>query len=151
MSRRIALGADHAGYPLKEEVKHHLERRGLIIEDLGTHGLESVDYPHFGEAVARAVVEGRATFGFLFCGTGVGIGIAANKVHGIRAATVSEATSARLAREHNDANILCLGARIVGGELAKDIVDAWLGAHFQEGRHQRRIDQLALIEKKKRS
>ena len=129
-------------------MKRHLAARGLAVDDVGTtDATTSVDYPHFAERVARAVVLGRASEGMLFCGTGVGIGIAANKVAGARAATVSEPASARLAREHNDANVLCLGSRIVGVELARDIVDAWLVARFAGGRHQRRIDEISELER----
>jgi ribose 5-phosphate isomerase B len=149
VARRIALGADHAGYPLKEEVKRHLAARGIEVVDLGTESTESTDYPIFAAKVARAVAERQVDQGILCCGTGVGVCIAANKVPGIRAASVSEPASARLAREHNDANILCMGARIVGVELARQIVDAWLAATFQGGRHQRRVDQIRQLEEKR--
>jgi ribose 5-phosphate isomerase B len=149
VARRIAVGADHAGYPLKEEVKRHLVAKGVEVVDLGTESTESTDYPVFAAKVARAVAERQADEGILCCGTGVGVCIAANKVPGIRAASVSEPASARLAREHNDANVLCMGARIVGVELAKQIVDAWLGASFQGGRHQRRVDQIRQLEEKR--
>jgi ribose 5-phosphate isomerase B len=146
MAKRIAVGADHAGYPLKEEVKRYLTDKGFSVLDLGTDSTESVDYPHFAAKVGRAVTTGEVDQAILCCGTGVGVCISANKVRGVRAASVSEPASARLAREHNDANVLCMGARIVGVELAKQIVDAWLSASFQGGRHQRRVDQIRDLE-----
>jgi ribose 5-phosphate isomerase B len=149
MARKIAVAADHAGLPLKEEVRKHLEARGISVVDLGTHSTESVDYPRFAARAARAVVDGQVEQAILCCGTGVGVAISANKVRGIRAAVVSEPASARLAREHNDANVLCIGARIVGVELAREIVDAWLSASFQGGRHQRRVDQIRDLEEGK--
>jgi ribose 5-phosphate isomerase B len=149
VARRIAVGADHAGFHLKEELKRHLADRGVEVVDLGTSGTESVDYPVFAGKVARAVASGTADQGLLVCGSGVGMCIAANKVAGVRAAVVSEPASARLAREHNDANVLCLGGRIVGVELARQILDAWLTASFQGGRHQRRVDLLTQLDGKR--
>lgn len=143
---RMAMGADHAGVGLKEVLRRYLEERGVATIDFGTHNGDSVDYPHYAQKVAEAVTTGHAHHGLLVCGTGVGMGMAANKFRGVRAATVSEPASARLSREHNDANILCLGSRIVGVELAKQIVDAWLSASYQNGRHQRRLDQISDIE-----
>ena len=143
---RVALGADHAGVGLKEVLRRFLEERGVAVIDLGTHSEDSVDYPVYAQRVAEAVTQGHADQGLLVCGTGVGVGIAANKFRGVRAAMVSEPASARLAREHNNANILCLGSRIVGVELAKQILDAWLAASFQNGRHQRRLNQISEIE-----
>ena len=139
---RIAFGADHGGVRLKDELAEHLASRGVEVLDLGTHGTDRVDYPEFGAAVGRAVASGRADLGIAVCGSGIGIGIAANKVPGVRAATVHDQTSARLAREHNDANVLCLGERLIGVEVAKDAVDAWLGATFEGGRHERRVAML---------
>jgi ribose 5-phosphate isomerase B len=146
-ARRIVIASDHAGVPLKLEITKHLEAMGAAIFDLGTHDASvSVDYPVYAAKVARAITDGTAPEGILVCGTGVGVGIAANKFRGVRAAIVSEPRSARLARQHNDANVLCMGARIVGVELAKEIVDAWLDATFEGGRHQRRVDQISNIE-----
>ncbi len=139
---RIAFGADHGGVHLKDELAEHLAARGVEVIDLGTHGTDRVDYPEFGVAVGRAVAAGEADLGIAVCGSGIGIGIAANKVAGIRAATVHDETSARLAREHNDANVLCLGERLIGVEVAKDAVDAWLDASFEGGRHERRVAML---------
>jgi ribose 5-phosphate isomerase B len=143
---RIAIGSDHAGFPLKEQLAEHLREQGHEVEDLGTHSEESVDYPEYGAAVARAVVSGDADYGVCVCGTGIGIGIAANKVKGARAAVVHDATSARMARQHNDANVVCVGARLTGPQAAEDAVDAFLEASFEGGRHQRRIDEITELE-----
>ncbi|HEV2427817.1 MAG TPA: ribose 5-phosphate isomerase B [Acidimicrobiales bacterium] len=144
---RVALGADHAGYGLKTELAASLESWGFEVLDLGTDSAEvSVDYPNYGAAVAHAVVEGRADLGVAVCGTGIGMSIAANKVHGVRAAVVHDATSARLAREHNHANVLCLGGRMVGLAVAVDALEAWLTATPGEGRHQRRVDEIAALD-----
>jgi ribose 5-phosphate isomerase B len=145
----IAVGSDHAGLGLKAELCAHLESLGHRTQDLGTHSADSCDYPEFAEAVARAVVDGSAGWGLLVCGTGVGMCISANKVAGVRAAVVSDTFSARMTRLHNDANILCLGERVVGGGLAKEILDAWLSAEFEGGRHQRRIDKIHQIESRR--
>jgi ribose 5-phosphate isomerase B len=142
----IVIGSDHAGYELKGQLADHLRDAGFEVEDLGTHSEESVDYPDFGALVARAVVAGKADYGVCVCGTGIGISIAANKVHGARAAVVHDATSARMARQHNDANVVCVGARVTGPQAALDAIDAFLGADFEGGRHQRRIDRIAAIE-----
>lgn len=139
----VALGSDHAGFNLKEELKSELAALGMDCLDLGTDTLDSVDYPDFGRAVADALVDGRASKGVVVCGTGIGISIAANRVAGIRAAVCHDATTARLAREHNDANILALGARVVGGEVAKDCLHAFLSTPFDGGeRHLRRVVKL---------
>lgn len=139
----VALAADHAGFALKEELRAELDRAGVEYIDLGTDNADSVDYPDFGRAVADAVAEGRADSGVIVCGTGIGISIAANRVAGVRAAVCHDATTARLAREHNDANVLALGARIVGGEVAKDCLHAFLSTPFDGGeRHQRRVEKL---------
>jgi ribose 5-phosphate isomerase B len=135
---RIAIGSDHAGYGLKTHILEHLRNAGHQVDDLGTHSEDSVDYPDFGAAVARAVVKGDDDFGVCVCGTGIGIGIAANKVRGARAAVVHDATSARMARQHNDANVVCVGARLTGTQAATDAVDAFLNAEFEGGRHQDR-------------
>jgi ribose 5-phosphate isomerase B len=138
----VAVGADHAGVHLKDAVAAHLRGRGLEVLDLGTHGDGRVDYPDYGDAVARAVVEGRAAGGVAVCGSGNGICMAVNRVPGARGAVVHDVTSARLAREHNDANVICLGERFLGVAVALDAVDAWLDATFEGGRHQARIDKL---------
>ena len=140
---RIAVGSDHGGYALKTEIAAHLVAAGHDVDDLGTDSAEvSVDYPVFGRAVGEAVADGRAECGVCVCGSGIGIGIAANKVPGVRAAVVHDVTSAQLARRHNDANVLCIGERTTGRVTAIDTVDAFLAAEFQGGRHQRRIDQI---------
>lgn len=140
---RIAVGSDHAGFALKQVVLRHLADAGHDVLDVGTHSEERCDYPDFGVAVARAVcVERTADLGVAICGTGIGISMAANKVRGARAALVHDATTGRLTREHNDANIVCLGARTTGEETALDALDAWLGASFQGGRHTGRVAKL---------
>ena len=143
---RIALGADHAGYPLKTAVAKHLTGLGHEIMDLGTDSEASVDYPAFCAATGRAVVAGEAELGMVFGGSGQGEQIAANKVHGVRAALCFNEFTARLARQHNDANVLALGARVLGEELAVSVVDAFLEAEFEGGRHARRVGQIAEIE-----
>jgi ribose 5-phosphate isomerase B len=144
---RIALGSDHAGFDLKSVLVSTLGEWGHEVIDLGTkNATDSVDYPDFGEAVGRSVVEGRADFGVAICGSGIGISIAANKVPGVRAALVHDATSARLSREHNHANVLCLGARLIGEPVAIDAVAAWLGATPGEGRHIGRIEKLHALD-----
>jgi ribose 5-phosphate isomerase B len=139
----IAIAADHAGYPLKELLKTELEARGFTVRDLGTHSEESVDYPDFGQAVGEAVAGGDAARGVIICGTGIGISIAANRVAGVRAALCHDATTARLAREHNDANVLAMGARLLGPEVAMDCLRAFLDTDFPGGeRHERRVGKL---------
>jgi ribose 5-phosphate isomerase B len=139
---RVAVGADHAGVELKGRIAEHLAGRGIEVLDLGTNSADRVDYPDFGEAVGRAVAAGTATLGIAVCGSGLGIAMAANKVPGVRAAPVHDVTSARLTREHNDANVLCLGERLIGADVAIDAVDAWLDAEFQGGRHSGRVAKL---------
>lgn len=143
---RIGIGNDHVAIELKNTIKEHLEQQGYEVVDFGTNSPERFDYPISGYKVGKAVASGDADLGVLICGTGVGISLAANKVHGIRACVCSDPYSAKLSREHNNTNIIAFGARVVGPELAKMIVDEWLGATFQGGRHQRRIDMLAEIE-----
>lgn len=143
---RIAIGNDHAAVDLKQEIKKYLEEKGHEVTDYGVNSTESCNYPEYGAAVGHAVVDGKAECGVLICGTGVGISIAANKVKGVRAAVCSEPVTARLVKEHNNANIIAFGARIVGVETAKAIVDAYLGAEFLGGRHQTRIDMIHSIE-----
>ena len=142
----IALGCDHAGVQLKGAIAELLAERGLEHRDYGTFDEASCDYPDYAEKVGRAVVAGEAERGILVCGTGVGISIAANKIAGVRAALCADTFTARMSREHNDANVLCLGARVVGVGLALDIVAAWLDARFEGGRHQRRIDKIHALE-----
>ncbi len=139
---RIALGADHAGYQLKDQLAAHLRAAGHAVVDLGTHDGERVDYPDFGAAVGRAVAGGDADLGVCVCGSGIGIAIAANKVPGVRAATVHDVTSAHLAREHNDANVMCVGERLTGVEVAKEAVDAFVAARFEGGRHAARVAKI---------
>lgn len=145
---KIAIGNDHAGLQLKQALIPFLEEKGIAIEDVGTNSPESFPYAVSGYRVAKLVAKGAVDKGILICGTGVGISLAANKVKGIRACVCSDTATARLTRQHNDSNILSLGARIVGLELAKDIVTAWLNAEFEGGRHQARIDMIAEIEER---
>ena len=140
---RIVLTADHAGVDLKDELSSWLAEQGHDILDLGTHGHESVDYPRFGAMMAEALADGRAERGISVCGSGIGVAIAANRNPACRCAQVAEPLSATLARQHNDANAIALGARLIGPEMAKACVSAFLGAEFVGGRHQRRVDQLA--------
>ncbi len=138
----IAIGSDHAGLTLKAAVVSHLEAAGHTVQDLGTHSGDSVDYPDFGKAVAVAVAGGDAARGVLVCGTGQGMAMTANKVPGVRAAVVSDPFSARMAMAHNDARVLCLGERVVGGGVALECVDAWLATEFEGGRHARRVGKI---------
>ena len=144
---KITMGADHGGFSLKETIKQHLEEQGHEVLDLGTYDTASCHYPVYAEKVARAVAAGQAERGILVCGTGIGMSIVANKIPGIRAAAVSDCFTAQATREHNDANILCLGERTVGPGLAMRIVDTYLAAQFQGGRHQTRLDMIAALEK----
>lgn len=143
---KIGIGNDHVAVELKNIIKEHLEEQGHEVVDFGTNSTERFDYPISGYAVGKAVASGDVDLGVLICGTGVGISLAANKVRGIRARVCSEPYSAKLSREHNNTNIIAFGARVAGPELAKMIVDEWLDAEFQGGRHQRRIDMIAEIE-----
>ena len=144
----ISFGCDHGGFPYKEAVLKHLKEKGYEVLDFGTFSTESCHYPEFAFPAAEAIRDHKAEKGILICSSGEGVSMCANKVKGIRAAAVSEPVSARLSKEHNNANILCFGARIVGVEMAKAIVDAWLNAHFLGGRHQMRIDQITALEEK---
>lgn len=139
---KIALGADHGGFQLKEQVKEHLIGKGYEILDLGCNSTDSVDYPEYGRAVGEAVVEKKADYGIVICGTGIGISIAANKVKGVRAALCTNTTMARLTREHNDANVLAFGARIVGDVLALEMVDIFLNTDFEGERHEKRVNKI---------
>ncbi|MCG8375022.1 MAG: ribose 5-phosphate isomerase B [Chlorobiales bacterium] len=138
----IAVGADHAGFPLKAELCSWLADEGRRVIDLGTTGRESCDYPYFASAVAREVASGRAGKGILVCGTGIGMAVAANRHQGIRAANCNDLFLARLSREHNNGNVLCLGARVIAPQLAKEIVQTWLTTPYQGGRHQLRLDMI---------
>jgi len=144
---RVAVGSDHAGFALKEILKDELTQRGHEVADLGTHNAEaSVDYPDFGAAVSRAVTSGQAELGVCTCGTGIGIAMAANKVPGTRAAVIHDVTTGTLAREHNHANVVCLGSRVVGTAVALDALSAFLSATEQHGRHDGRIAKLATLD-----
>jgi ribose 5-phosphate isomerase B len=143
---KIAIGADHAGFIMKERLRRALESRGHEVDDWGTHSTESCDYPDFGAAVAREVAAGRAQFGVVLCGTGVGISIAANKVPGIRAAVGYSVEEVALTRAHNDANVLAIGARFFDEAAAEAMLDAFLTTPFEGGRHGRRVAKIAAIE-----
>lgn len=146
---KIAIGNDHAAVDLKQHVSEHLQAQGFEVVNFGTDTADSCDYPIYAEKVAKAVVSGECDRGILICGTGIGISIAANKVHGVRCAVCSEPCSAVLTRKHNDANILAMGARIIGPELAESIVDAFLSTPFSGcERHLRRIDLISTLEQK---
>ena len=142
----IAIGSDHGGYALKQVIISHLADRGIEFRDFGTYSEESCDYPEYGEAVGRAVASGECELGIAVCGTGIGISIAANKVHGGRAAACSDCFTAEMCRRHNDANVLALGGRVIGPGLALKIVDIFLSTGFDGGRHARRLGKLAEIE-----
>jgi len=143
---KIALGNDHAAVEMKFFVKKYLEEKGCEVLNLGTDTNDSVDYPDYGAAVGRAVTGGEADLGIAICGSGVGISIAANKVKGVRAVCCSEPYSARMSREHNNANVLCFGARVIGQEMAKMIIDEFLSAKFQGGRHEKRVSKILALE-----
>ena len=145
---KIGIGNDHAALEMKNQVMEYLEEKGYEVINYGTKTPESCNYPEFGEKVGRAVVSGEVDCGILICGTGVGISLAANKVKGVRAVVCSEPYSAKLSKQHNNTNILAFGARVVGIELAKMIIDEWLGAEFEGGRHQTRVDMIMAIENK---
>ena len=146
----IAIGSDHAGFDLKEKVIRHMDKLGIEWKDYGTYSMDSCDYPVFGEAVARAVAGGEAEKGIVICGTGAGIAMTANKVKGIRAAVCSDCYSAELTRRHNDANVLALGARVTGDELAMRLVDIFLTTPYEGGRHARRVGLVAELEERER-
>lgn len=144
---KIAIGNDHAAVAMKNHIVKYLEDKGYQMVNFGTDTSDSCDYPVYGEKVARAVASGECELGILICGTGIGISLAANKVKGIRAAVCSESYSARLTRQHNNANIIAFGARVVGEAVAEEIVDEFLNAKYEGGRHQRRVDMISEIEK----
>ena len=142
----IALACDHGAYALKETIKKHLQEKGYECKDFGTFSEESCDYPDFGAPAARAVASGECEKGIVMCTTGIGISISANKVKGVRCALLHDPVSARLTRQHNDTNMMALGAGFVGPMLAKEIVDIWLDTEFEGGRHQRRVDKMMALE-----
>ncbi|ACO04760.1 MAG TPA: ribose 5-phosphate isomerase B [Persephonella sp.] len=144
---KISIGSDHAGFELKEIIKDHLQKKGYEVVDKGTYSKESVDYPLFGEAVGRSVSEGETDRGIVICGTGIGISISANKIKGVRAALCTNEYMARMSRKHNDANVLALGSRVLGIDLALSIVDTFLSTDFEGGRHERRVHLIQNIEK----
>jgi len=144
----VALGADHGGYPLKETIKSHLASLGYVVVDCGTNSTEAVDYPDFAYAVARLVSEGKAWRGIVVDGAGIGSAMAANKVPGVRAALCYDHATAVNSREHNDANVLTLGAGLIGPNLAKQIVETWLKTDFGGGRHAKRVDKIVEVERR---
>lgn len=143
MTKKIAIASDHAGFNLKEILKVDLESAGYDVLDLGTNGPESVDYPDFGYAMSEAIRDGRVERGVLVCGTGIGISIAANRYPEVRAANVHDALSARFCREHNDANVICFGERLIGSEVARDCLRVFLETRFEGGRHIQRVEKLS--------
>ena len=143
---KISMGCDHGGFDLKEDIKTFLVEQGHEVEDFGCYGKESCDYPEFAEAAARAVAEGKCERGIVICTTGIGISISANKVKGVRCALCAEPWSAEMTRRHNDSNMLAMGAGVVGPQLARQIVTAFLSNDFEGGRHQRRVDKMMEIE-----
>lgn len=145
---KIGIANDHASVEMKQQVVVYLKEKGYDVVNYGTDSTESCDYPVYGEKIGHAVASGEVDFGIAICGTGLGISLAANKVHGIRAAVCSEPYTARLSRQHNDANILAFGSRVIGIELAKMIIDEFLGAEFEGGRHQRRVDMIMDVERR---
>ena len=145
---KIGIANDHASVEMKQQVVAYLKEKGYDVVNYGTDSTESCDYPVYGEKIGHAVVSGEVDFGIAICGTGLGISLAANKVYGIRAAVCSEPYTARLSRQHNNANILAFGSRVIGIELAKMIIDEFLGAEFEGGRHQRRVDMIMDVERR---
>jgi ribose 5-phosphate isomerase B len=144
----LVIASDHGGFALKQELMEHLRTRGVEFEDIGTYTGESCDYPVYAEQAARGVAEGRYEKGILICGTGIGMSLAANKIRGIRCAVLSDCFSAEMCRAHNDANMIALGGRVIGGELAKRMVDLFLDTPFMGGRHARRVDLIRALEEK---
>ncbi len=143
----LAIGCDHGGYELKQDVIKHLEERGVEYKDFGCYSPDSVDYPEISKKVCESITSGESENGILICGTGIGMSMAANKIKGIRAAVCGDTFSAKFTRRHNDANVLCMGARVTGPGLALEIVDAYLDNEFEGGRHQRRVDMVMDLEK----
>lgn len=146
---KIAIAADHGGYELKEHIKKLMDRMGMEYDDLGTDGIESVDYPDYAFPVATKVAAGEVDRGILICGTGIGMSIAANKVDGVRAALVHDCYTARVTRQHNDTNVLCLGGRTTGLNVAEEIASIWLSEDYEGGRHENRIEKINAFENKK--
>jgi len=142
----IGIGSDHGGFELKEQIKKHLKETGIEFKDYGIYESRSVDYPDIAKTVCDGVLSGECESAVLICGTGIGISIAANKIKGIRAALCSDVFSAKMSKQHNNANVICLGGRVTGSELAFMIVDTWLGESFLGGRHQNRIDKIHKLE-----
>ena len=142
----IAIGSDHGGFELKGHIINYLKNKGIECKDFGCYSEESVDYPDVAQVVCKAVNDGEAECAILICGTGIGISIAANKIKGIRAAHCHDIYSAEMTKRHNNANVICMGGRVVGRELAFGIIDAWLGAEFEGGRHQERINKVHALE-----
>lgn len=142
----IGIGNDHGGYELKMHIKNLLESKGYEVKDFGIHNKDAIDYPDIAVPVCKSVVSGECKCGILVCGTGIGMSIAANKINGIRAAHVTDSFSARMTKMHNNANVICLGGRITGPEIASDIVEAYLGAEFQGGRHENRVNKVMDLE-----
>lgn len=143
---KIGIGSDHGGFELKEYIKEYLDREGISYIDYGTNSIESVDYPDYGKKVSEAVISKKVDKAIVICGTGIGISIACNKVKGIRCALCGDTYSARMSREHNDANILALGGRVIGRDLALEIVSIWLKTKFEGGRHEKRVEKISEIE-----
>ncbi len=148
MQKRIVIGSDHVGYPLKEYLKKLLKDMGWEVEDCGTNSRTRTDYPIYANKVAQKIISGECEKGILICGSGVGMSITANKIHGIRAVVCSEPYSAVLSRKHNNTNVLCMGSRVVGEELAEMILKDWLAAEYEDGRHQKRLDMIKELEEK---
>ncbi|MGC8721858.1 MAG: ribose 5-phosphate isomerase B [Caldisericaceae bacterium] len=144
---KMAIGSDHAGFRLKEIIKEYLIKLNYSVEDFGTHSEDRVDYPDYAFPVAEAVARGDFDVGILICGTGIGMSITANKVKGIRASLCNDIYTAHAAKEHNDANILCMGGRVIGDEVAKEIVNTWLNAKFEGGRHSQRLSKISNYER----
>lgn len=146
MAKKLYIGCDHAALHMKNDIVGYLNDKGYDVEDMGTYTPDRVDYPVYAEKVARAVVSDKGSLGILVCGTGIGMSMAANKINGVRAAAVSEAYSAILTRQHNDANVLCIGARVIGIETAKMIVDGFLTAEYEGDRHAKRVEMIMALE-----
>lgn len=144
----LAIGSDHGGFELKQKIIQHLDERGIVYKDYGTYEAKSVDYPDIAKTVCAAIKTGECDKGILICGTGIGISIAANKISGIRAALCNDSFSAKMAKQHNNANVLCMGGRVIGSELANMIVDTWYDETFQGGRHQVRLNKISALEQK---
>jgi ribose 5-phosphate isomerase B len=142
---QIALGSDHAGFPLKEKVREYLKRKGIAVRDLGTNSLDSVDYPDYAEKVAQQVAQGEASCGILICGTGLGMMLAASRVPGIRALPCNDTISAHFARAHNNGNVLTMGGRLLDEATMEKIVDTWLATPFEGGRHEARLEKIEAI------